>query len=289
MSIFLSEHGGARLESSHNTFGLMRSRSQQVVSVVPLINLERRSDAERIAELEARLYAAEDELKRAKQSHEEDSAGFSQGLSKLAHSERALSQTRAKLVDAEARGAALAQQLERALAELATVKADAERNAAAALQQDERRAAELAELRGLAESLSRDSAAGADECARLAEALREAEARERAALIAAEEARDDRAALQAEVDALKVRSASSLAGEERLAGLQERLDLLTHERSRLLELLASLDVLGREITHLTTQANPTSVALPQVESWLGRDVEAEHVRATLRPKAATNE
>jgi len=264
----------------------MRSRSQQAVSVIPL---PRRSDAERIAELEARLYAAEDALKRAKESHDEDSAGFAQGLSKLAHSERALSQTRAKLVDADARCVALERKVERALAELATVKADAECKAAAALERDERRTAELAELRRLAESLSRDSAAGADECARLAEALREAEERERVALLAAEDARDDRAALQAEVDALKVRSAPSPGGDERLAALQERLDLLTHERARLLELLASLDVLGREITHLTMQATPTSVALPQVESWLGRDVEAEHVRATLRPKAATGE
>jgi hypothetical protein len=44
-------------------------------------------------------------------------------------------------------------------------------------------------------------------------------------------------------------------------------------------------VLGREITHLTVQAASmqTSVELPKVEVWLGRDVEAEHVRATMRP------
>jgi len=60
--------------------------------------------------------------------------------------------------------------------------------------------------------------------------------------------------------------------------------VLTHERSRLLGLLASLDVLAREVAHLTAQAAPAGVSLPEVEGWLGRDVEAKHVRATVRPE-----
>jgi chromosome segregation ATPase len=235
----------------------------------------------------------------------DESAGFEQTLARLTQSERSLSQTRAKLVNAETQ----AEQLQAKVASLTD---------------------ELRELRELSQSLSRDSAAGTDECAKLAESLRaaetrlaeaearslasearaaaaearaaeletrlaEAEARERDALIAAEDARDEQAAARAELEQL-ARERSDVAPWSRdsgsdnelarkLAASEARLDTLTHERTRLLELMSSLEVLGREITTLTQQATTDVPGLPKVEEWLGRDVEAEHVRATLRPEA----
>lgn len=253
----------------------------------------------------------------------DESAGFEQTLVRLTQSERSLSQTRAKLVNAEAH----TQQLEAKVCGLTE---------------------ELRGLRELSQSLSRDSAAGTDECARLAESLHvaearvvetearaaaaearaaaaearaaeaeaqaaatatraaaadrraaelekhaaeletrlaETEAREREALIAAEDARDERLATLAELDQLRQSRGESREVARQLAAAEARLDTLTHERVRLLELLASLEVLGREITQLTQQAAPDAPGLPRVEEWLGRDVEAEHVRATLRPEA----
>ena len=69
-----------------------------------------------------------------------------------------------------------------------------------------------------------------------------------------------------------------------VAATAERNAVLTHERTRLLGLLASLEVLAREITQLTAQTATATGNLPKVEAWLGRDVEAEHVRATVRPE-----
>lgn len=212
---------------------------------------------DRAAELEAKLTAMEQELERSRLQHQEDSAGFAQALARLAQSERGLSQTKAKLVDAESRAAR---------AEARLVAAEAHRAAA------EAQASEL-EAR-----------------------LLEVEAREREALIAAEDARDERAAAMAEVEQLKRQSLQREPGggandpesrelRRRLAAAEERVDTLSHERARLLELLASLEVLGREISHLTQQAVPVAAGLPKVEAWLGRDVEAEHVRATVRPEA----
>jgi DNA repair exonuclease SbcCD ATPase subunit len=116
--------------------------------------------------------------------------------------------------------------------------------------------------------------------------LLEAEAREREALIAAQEASEEKAALLLEIAELKrgVRPSAAQDLSRELASAEQRIDVLTHERERLLELLSSLEVLGREITHLTTQASVNSPALPKAEVWLGRDLEAEHVRATMRPE-----
>lgn len=247
------------------------SRSHRALSASAL---QAASSGDRVVELEAQLRATQAELERARATYQEDSAGFAQTLSRMTQSERSLSQTRAKLVEAEAKAEPLL--------------------------------AQLKELRELAESLSRDSAAGTEECAKLNEAvhaaeqraaaaearaseletrLAEAEARERDALIAAEEARDERAAVAAELEAVRLDRGDSSEARRQLAAAEARLDTLTHERVRLLELFASLEVLGREITHLTQQATPESTALPKVEAWLGRDVEAEHVRATVRPEA----
>lgn len=255
-----------------------RSRSHRALSANAL---QAPGSGNRVAELEAQLKATQLELEKARAAHQEDSAGFGQALARLTQSERALSQTRAKLVEAEAKA--------------------------------EGTSAQLRELRELAESLSKDSAAGTEECAKLNEILRdaearvtaaqgraaaadaraleletrlaEAEAREREALIAAEEARDERAAALAEIESLRLDQGDSGEARRQLAAAEARLDTLTHERVRLLDLFASLEVLGREITHLTQQATPDSPELPKVEAWLGRDVEAEHVRATVRPEA----
>jgi chromosome segregation ATPase len=191
----------------------------------------------------------------------QDTAGFEQTLVRLTQSERSLSQTRAKLVNAEAQ----AQELQGKVSGLTD---------------------ELRELRELSQSLSRDSAAGTDECAKLAESLHlaearaaeaearafeletrlaEAEAREREALIAAEDARDERLAALAELEQLRQGRSENSDTARKLAAAEARIDTLTHERVRHLELLSSLEVLGREIT----QPPPKHPACPGSKSGWG--------------------
>jgi len=122
----------------------------------------------RFAELEAQLALATQALQRQQSSYDEDSASFEKALSRLAQSERLLSQTKARLVDAEALARAEQARAEALSAELAALKATT--------------AAEIA--------LARESAAAA-------------EAREQQALATARAARFEQAANLAELEELQ--------------------------------------------------------------------------------------
>jgi colicin import membrane protein len=207
----------------------------------------------RIAELEAQLATATQALQSQRSSYDEDSSSFEKTLSRLAQSERALSQTKARLVNAET------------LAQTEQARADA-------------LSAELAATR----------AAAAAELAAARESASAAEAREQQALAAARAARFGQAANGAELDELQGKVSGMHAELERcqaeVAAAEERNAVLTQERTQLLGVLASLEVLAREITQLTAQAATAGASLPKVEAWLGRDVESKHVRATVRPE-----
>jgi chromosome segregation ATPase len=246
-----------------------------------------RPDA-RIAELEAQLAAAAQALQSQRSSYDEDSTSFEKTLSRLAQSERSLSQTKARLVDAET------------LARTEQARAEA-----------------------LSTELAANKATAAAEIAAARESASAAEAREQQALAAARAARFGEAANGAELDELQVKLSDLHARHAELASrhtelttelarheveltevrahhertqrelehcqaevavAQERNAELTRERTRLLGVLASLEVLAREITQLTAQAATATTKLPEVEAWLGRDVEAKHARATVRPE-----
>jgi colicin import membrane protein len=211
-----------------------------------------RPDA-RIAALEAQLAAATQALQSQRSSYDEDSTSFEKTLSRLAQSERALSQTKARLVDAETLAQTERARADALLAELAASRATATAEIAAA----------------------RESASAA-------------EAREQQALAAARAARFGEAANGAELDELQGKVSDLHAHLERrqaeVAAAEERNAVLTHERTQLLGVLASLEVLAREITQLTAQATTVGASLPKVEAWLGRDVESKHARATVRPE-----
>jgi chromosome segregation ATPase len=102
----------------------------------------------------------------------------------------------------------------------------------ASRERAEQAVAQHQELRALAESLSRDSAAGASECARLAESHKLVEERETQALIAAESARDD-----LKVALSQLEEARSQSEEARSQSEQTRLQLeearLQSEQTRL--------------------------------------------------------
>lgn len=242
-------------------------------------------DALRIADLEAQLALATQALQTERCRYDEDLATFEKALSRVAQSERSLSQTKARLVDAEtlaraeqARAEALSAELTAVRATAATDVAQARENATAAEAREQQalaaarnarfelaaNVAELEELQGKVSDLRDEHAANHDELtAELA--LCDAELKE--AIAHNQRLKSDLVDCQAE-----------------LAAAAERNDVLTHERTRLLGLLASLEVLAREVTHLTAQAATATGNLPKVETWLGRDVEAEHVRATVRPE-----
>ena len=215
-------------------------------------NMAARSNT-RIAELEAQLAAANQALQSQRSSYDEDSSSFEKTLSRLAQSERALSQTKARLVDAETLAQTERARAETLSAELAASRARAEADVAAA----------------------RESASAA-------------EAREQQAIAAARAARFGEAANGAELDELQGKvselHAELARRQAEVAATEERNAILTHERTQLLGVLASLEVLAREITQLTTQATTVGASLPKVEAWLGRDVESKHVRATVRPE-----
>jgi chromosome segregation ATPase len=239
----------------------------------------------RVVDLEAQLELATRALQSQRSSYDEDSASFEKTLSRLAQSERALSQTKARLVDAEALARAEQARTEALAAELAALKANAA--AEIALAKESTTAAEAREQQALAAARAArfELAANVAELEELQgkvsdlhaeHALRQSE------LIA------ERALCETdlrEVMAHNGRLKSELQDcQAEVAAAEERNAVLTHERKRLSGLLGSLEVLSREITHLTAQATTATENLPKVEAWLGRDVAAEHVRATMRPQ-----
>jgi ABC-type transporter Mla subunit MlaD len=158
------------------------------------------ADYRRIGEIRGQLAEALEALARQQQESEENATSFAQVMARLAHSERTLGQTKTKLMAAEerveksdARVASLSQQLSRVEAQVreqgTTFELEAQQELERAVREAlEKPAAELSALRELAESLSRDSAAGTAECARLNEHWKAAEAREQDALARALEA-----------------------------------------------------------------------------------------------------
>ena len=210
----------------------------------------------RIADLETQLALAIQSLQNQRSSYDEDSASFEKTLARLAQSERSLSQTKARLVDAEASASAAEAREQQALA-----------TARAARFEQAANAAELEELQGKVSDLQAEHALLG---VRHAEVIAERASCE-----------VDLAEAVAVNEGLK-RDLDDCQAE--LAAAKERNGLLTHERTRLSSILASLEVLAREITHLTVQSTTAGASLPAVEGWLGRDVEAEHIRATVRPE-----
>jgi chromosome segregation ATPase len=242
----------------------------------------------RIAELEAQLAAAAQALQRQRSSYDEDSSSFEKTLSRLAQSERSLSQTKARLVDAETLARAEQARAEALAAELAASKAMAAVEIAAA--RESASAAEGREQQALAAARAArfGEAANGAELDELQGKLNDLHAQHADLKLRHSESAAERARYEAELTQARAhqeRLQSELEHcQAEVAAAEERNAELTHERTRLLGVLASLEVLAREITQLTAQAATATASLPEEEPWLGRDVEAKHARATVRPE-----
>jgi chromosome segregation ATPase len=242
----------------------------------------------RIAELEAELAVAVQALHSQCSTYDEDSASFEKALSRLAQSERALSQTKARLVDADTRARAEQARAEALSAELTALRASVA--ADISLARESASAAEAREQQALAAARAArfEQAANGAELEELQTKLSDLQTQHAELAMHHSELTAERVLIEAELSealAHNERLKSDLQeGQHELAAAAERNAVLTHERTRLLGLLGSLDVLAREITHLTEQAASARANLPKVEAWLGRDIEAEHVRATVRPE-----
>jgi chromosome segregation ATPase len=242
----------------------------------------------RIADLEAQLTLVAQALQSQRSSYDEDSASFEKTLSRLAQSERSLSQTKARLVDAEALTRAEQARAEALSAELEAIKLTTAAEIASA--RESASAAEAREQQALATARAArfEQAANAAELEELQGKVSDLHLEHAELGVRYSELTAVRAHCEVELaEAMAIneglkRDLDDCQGE--LAAATERNSELTHERARLLGLLASLDVLAREITHLTMQAGTGAASLPKVEGWLGRDVEAEHIRATVRPE-----
>jgi chromosome segregation ATPase len=242
----------------------------------------------RIAELEAKLAVAVQALQSQRSTYDEDSASFEKALSRLAQSERALSQTKARLVDADTRARDEHARAEALSAELAALRASAA--AEIGLARESTSAAEAREQQALAAARAArfEQAANGAELEELQTKLSDLQTQHAELAMHHGELTAERALIDVELSEALAHSQRLKReleeSQHELAAAAERNAMLTHERTRLLGLLASLDVLAREITHLTEQAATVRAHLPKVEAWLGRDVEAEHVRATVRPE-----
>lgn len=245
----------------------------------------------RIADLEAQLTVVAQALQSQRSTYDEDSASFEKTLSRLAQSERALSQTKARLVDAEALTRAEQARAEVLAAELEAIKLATAAEIASA--REDALAAEAREQQALATARAArfEQAANAAELEELQGKVSELNVEHAELGLRYSELTTERALCEVDLAEARAinedlkRDLDDCQGE--LAVARERNSELTHERARLLGLLASLEVLAREITHLTNQAGTGAASLPKVEGWLGRDVEAEHIRATVRPQAVS--
>ena len=177
--------------------------------------------------------------------------------------------------------AALERELEQARL-LETLRAESEAKSQALELANERASRALAQensLREMAESLSHDSAAGAAECARLAESCNAAEEREHTALACALEAHSEREAVVAELAELGRREARvtirsnalelernqallDLASlqtahterEAQLAAAEAELAGAAKERARFIGIFGALEMLGRQIAEVGFRA-----------------------------------
>jgi chromosome segregation ATPase len=294
----------ARLSHSERTLGQTKSR---------LMDAE-----ERIEKSEARGAALGQQLGQLELSILEQRAAFDREAQE--ERERAVRQTReeaaAELNVREMEITRLQRVLEAAHLRdleqsqlLETLRAQNEAKAGeldAAHEWTSRALAQEKSLRDLSESLSRDSADGAAECARLSEHLKAVEEREQRALARALTAESEhsssstelsetkrreaelterRAELEQARDAALARLASSQATVVELeAGRaldQQELASAEHERARFIGILGALEMLGREIVDVGFQAR--KAAEPRSKSKLE---DAESDRTTLKPEPA---
>jgi hypothetical protein len=256
---------------------------------VSAAELESASPKQRIAELEMELAESREAATRQLQDSEQDAATFRQTIERLAYSERVVRQTTTKLIAAD-------EQLEKAVARNAelsmrVVSFEDERERLAASEKELRHQLELMtterqaqseeleaahewttralaqekSLRDLAESLSRDLAAGASEGARLQETCLAAEARAEQAIAKAQQAESSSAMLQSKLE--------NREGELRLA--RKRLQGTDQERERISEIFQRVEALSHEIIEAGLEAR--ALADDQQES------DAEYERATLIP------
>lgn len=289
------------------------------------------------AELEGQLAQALEALARQKQESEENATSFAQAMARLSHSERTLGQTKARLMDAnergekgEARVAALSEQLNLHGVEISRLQQALEAAQARELEQgllletlraqNETKARELEDahewksravaqeraLRDLAESLSRDSADGAAECARLDEHCKAAEEREQRAIERALQAESAHSSAVTELSESRRREAELLvqcaelqqardAAQVSLAGAQasiaereveralaqQELASADQERARFIGILGALEVLGREIVEVGFHARKAAETRSNVQF-----AQSECDRPTLKPEPA---
>ncbi|HEY2407283.1 MAG TPA: hypothetical protein VGI10_14835 [Polyangiaceae bacterium] len=195
------------------------------------------------------------------QDSEQDAATFRQTIERLAYSERVVRQTTTKLIAAD-------EQLEKVVAhnaELSMRIASLEEELEAAHEWTTRALAQEKSLRDLAESLSRDLAAGASEGARLQESCLAAEARAEQAIARALQAESSSATLQSKLE--------SREGELTLA--RKRLEGTDQERERILEIFQRVEALSHEIIEAGLEARALADDLQESDS--------EYERATLVP------
>jgi chromosome segregation ATPase len=242
----------------------------------------------RIAELETQLAAAAQALQSQRSSYDEDSSSFEKTLSRLAQSERSLSQTKARLVDAETLARTEQARAEALSAELAASKATAAAEIAGA--REGASAAEAREQQALAAARAArfGEAANSAELDELQGKLSDLHAQHAELVSRHTELTTERSRFEVEIREARAHHERTQRELEHcqaeVAAAEERNAELTHERTRLSGVLASLEVLAREITQLTAQSATATTSLPEVEAWLGRDVEAKHARATVRPE-----
>jgi hypothetical protein len=163
----------------------------------------------------------------------------------------------------------------------------------ASAQRAEQSAAQHQELRALAESLSRDSAAGAQECARLTEINKLAEEREARALAEAQALGDELATALAQLAETRAALAelevkTTTLGEtlEKVRGelevARQAASSANEDRRQLIQLLGVVETMAHRIARTTLQARAARAedTEPQVAT------ETEEDRATLKPEAA---
>jgi len=206
-------------------------------------------------------------------------------------------------------GAALERELahEQAIGTLRATETAQKQELEAAHEGTARALAQKEALQEMAESLSRDSAAGAAECARLAESLRGAEEREQLALALAAEARAEHASSLAaltesrardvqlgercrELELERDRALTLVASlqselsrrEAKLAFAQCEMAGADRERSHLLGVLGALEALAKQIVTVGLQARTEADAA----AGMARESGPEREPVTLKPEAA---
>jgi chromosome segregation ATPase len=268
-------------------------------------------NAEYVAELEKELAQLRVAMAAQKREFDENATSFSQALTRISHSERTLSLTKTKLLAAE-EAAEQTTTLRTRVLELESKQAELREHAAAQLeactseavqvrealaaalerepafrrteaelrQQLEASVQRAEEMRALAESLSRDSAAGADECARLAESHKLIEERESQALAKAQAVGDELAAALTELAGVELERTelSEMVAKQRgdLEAASRAAHAASEDRRQLLELLNVVESMAHRIARTAARGDDTG----RTESVTEDD------RSTFRPGPA---